>query len=208
MELNEQVWWYVARSGGIFAWVLITLSVCWGLFISTKATAKAAQPARVLDLHRFLGGLAVAFTMVHIVGLVADSYVYFGWSEVLVPFATDWKPGAVAWGILAFYLLLAVEISSLLMKHLPRRLWMGIHRLSFVVYVGSTLHGLQAGTDVLNDWYRIAMLASVNIVGFLSVVLILVHKRARDQKIAALASRSATSSGQAAADGAGEVAKV
>ena len=187
MGLNEQVWWYVSRSGGILAWLFITLSVCWGLFLSTKATAKATQPARLLDIHRFLGGMAVTFTMIHIAGLVADSYVYFGWTEVLVPFATDWKPGPVAWGIVGFYILLAVEISSLLMKHLPRHVWMGIHRLSFVLYIVATLHGLQAGTDVLNEWYRILMLASVNIVGFLSVVLILSHKRTRDKRIAALA---------------------
>ena len=187
MELNEQVWWYVARSGGIVAWLLITLSVCWGLFMSTKETAKATQPARLLDIHRFLGGLSVVFTGIHIAGLVADSYVHFGWSELFVPYATEWKPGPVAWGIVGFYILIAVEVTSLFMKHLPRGFWMGVHRLSFPLYVVTTLHGLQAGTDVLNEWYRILMIASVNIVAFLTVVLILSHKRTRDKRLAALA---------------------
>lgn len=87
--MNEQLWWFVARSGGIVAWGLVTLSVCWGLFLSTKAVAKASQPKILLDLHRFLGGLSVTFTAIHIAGLVADSYIEFGWMDILVPWATD-----------------------------------------------------------------------------------------------------------------------
>ncbi|MDH4171325.1 MAG: ferric reductase-like transmembrane domain-containing protein [Acidimicrobiia bacterium] len=176
--MNEQIWWYVARSGGIVAWGLVSLSVCWGLFLSTKAVAKASQPARLLNLHRFLGGLAVAFTGVHIAGLVADRYVSFGWLEILVPWTSEWKPTAVAWGVIALYLLLAVEITSLFMKRLPRPVWRQIHRSSFGLYVLSTVHGIQAGSDTLNVWYRMAMLTSINIVAFLTIVLVLAHRRA------------------------------
>ncbi len=175
--MSEQIWWFVARSGGIVAWGLVTLSVCWGLFLSTKAVAKASQPARLLDLHRFLGGLSVVFTAIHVAGLVADSYVAFSWLDILVPWAAGWKPTAVAWGVVAMYLLVAVEVTSLLMKRLPRSLWRQVHRASFGLYFFATIHGVQAGSDTLNVWYRMSMLASVNIVAFLSIVLILAHKK-------------------------------
>lgn len=175
--MNEQIWWFVARSGGIVAWALVTLSVCWGLLLSTRAAAKASQPKQLLDLHRFLGGLAVTFTAVHILGLVADSYVHFGWMEILVPWASEWRPTATAWGVLALYILIAVEATSLLMKHLPRPVWRQIHRSSFALYVLATLHGIQAGTDTGNVWYQMIMLASINIVAFLLVLLILAHHR-------------------------------
>ncbi len=128
--MSSQVWWFVSRSSGMTAWALLTLSVCWGLFVSTKAVAKASSPAWLLDLHRFLGGLAVTFTSIHLIGLWADSYVEFGWSELFVPMASEWKPGPVAWGIVSMYLLVAVELTSLAMKFLPRKLWRGIHALS------------------------------------------------------------------------------
>ena len=175
--MNEQVYWFVARSGGIVAWALVTLSVCWGLFLSTKAAAKTTQPAMLLDLHRFLGGLSVTFTAVHIAGLVADSYVEFGWMDVLVPWASDWKPTAVAWGVIAFWLLIAVELTSLLMKRIPRPVWRQIHRASFGLYIFATVHGIQAGSDTLNVWYRMAMLASINVVAFLTILVVLAHRK-------------------------------
>lgn len=175
--MNEQVWWFVARSGGIVAWALVTLSVCWGLMLSTKAAAKATQPKQLLNLHRYLGGLSVTFTGVHIVGLVADSYVHFGWLEILVPWTSEWQPGAVAWGVIAFYLLLTIELTSLFMKWLPKPVWRHIHRTSFGLYVFATYHGLEAGTDTGNPWYRMAMLASVNVVAFLMILLILAKRQ-------------------------------
>lgn len=176
--MNPQVWWFVARSSGIVAWALLTLSVCWGLFISTKAVAKASSPARLLDLHRYLGGLAVIFTGIHLVGLVADNYVTFGWAETFIPMASSWKPGPVAFGIVGFYLLLAVELTSLAMKRLPRRLWRWIHRSSFVLYFVATYHAITAGTDAENQWFRVVALASINIVMFLTIVLILAARKA------------------------------
>ena len=132
--MNSQVWWFVARSSGIIAWALLTLSVCWGLLLSTRLLARRVSPAWLLDLHRHLSGLAVVFTGVHLVGLVADSYVTFGWAELFIPMASSWKPGAVAFGIVAFYLLLAVEITSLAMRRLPRSLWRWVHRSSFALF--------------------------------------------------------------------------
>ncbi|MCP3991095.1 MAG: hypothetical protein GY724_18615 [Actinomycetia bacterium] len=177
IAFNEQVWWFVARSSGIAAWVLVTLSVCWGLMLSTKAAAKATQPSQILDLHRFFGGLSVAFTAIHILGLVMDSYVYFSWFEVLVPFKSQWQPREVAWGVFAFYLLLALEITSLMMKKLPKPLWRHIHRTSLALYVLATYHGITAGSDTGNVWYQMMMLASINIVAFLAILLALARRK-------------------------------
>lgn len=145
--MNDQLWWYTARSGGLVGWALLAASVLWGLSISTKALRKRARPNWMLDLHRFLGGFAVVFTAVHVIGILADRYIHFGLSAVLVPFASAWNPGAVAWGIVAMYLLIAVEVSSLLRKKLPKRAWRAIHFASFPLFIFSTVHAFTAGTD-------------------------------------------------------------
>ncbi|GIU89755.1 MAG: hypothetical protein KatS3mg010_0854 [Acidimicrobiia bacterium] len=179
--MNEQIWWHVARAGGIVAWLLLALSVTWGLLLSTKLLGRKPAPAWLLSLHRMLGGLAVVFTVVHVGGLIADSYVHFGPSDVLVPFASEWKPGPVAWGVVGFHLLLAVEVSSLLMRRIPRTAWKWVHRSSFVCFVVASLHGATAGTDASNALYRWTSVALVALAMFLTLVRVLTatSRRAR-----------------------------
>jgi DMSO/TMAO reductase YedYZ heme-binding membrane subunit len=151
--VSGQFWWYLARSGGIVAWILLASSVALGLLQAGKLIGRASGRSWVADTHQFLGSLATVFVGVHLLALVADSYVYFGWSESLVPFASDWKPGPVAIGIVGFWLLVAIEITSLAKRHLPRTLWRTVHHLSLPLFVVATVHGFLAGTDTSAPLY-------------------------------------------------------
>jgi DMSO/TMAO reductase YedYZ heme-binding membrane subunit len=152
--MNEQVWWYLSRASGIVALVLLTASVVWGVLLATRALAPHDRPAWLLDLHRWLGGVALVMTGFHIAGLVLDGYVTFGVAEILVPGASRWRPVAVAIGVVSMYLLVAVEVSSLLMRRLPRRAWRTIHVSSYLVVWSAAVHAGLAGTDVGNRAYQ------------------------------------------------------
>ncbi len=167
--MSAQIWWYTARAGGIVAWAPLAASVLWGLAISTKATKGRVRPNWMLDMHRYLGGLSVVFVAIHVFGLVADSYVHFGPSEILVPLTSSYRPGAVAWGVVAMYFLLAVELTSLARKRLPKRVWRATHALAFPVFAFSTLHGLLAGTDGGDPWLQVAMIVTSILVVLLTV---------------------------------------
>lgn len=143
----SHVWWYAARSAGIVSWILLALSVVWGVAMSGKVRPLQVTPAWMLDLHRFLGALSVVFVGVHVGAIVLDSYVHFGPVDVLVPFASSWKPVPVAWGVVGVYLLLAIELTSLARRRLPNRWWRRVHFLSYPLFVLATVHGLTAGTD-------------------------------------------------------------
>ena len=134
-------------SGGIVAWALLAAASIWGLELSTKLRSPRVRPNWTLDLHRFLGGLAVVFTAVHVASILLDSYVHFGVAELFVPFASAWHPLAVAWGIVALYLLVAVEATSLARRRMPTVLWRRVHYLSFPLFVMATVHLLAAGSD-------------------------------------------------------------
>ena len=174
---SEQLWWYVARSGGIVALVLTGLAVVWGLLVSTKAMQGGPKPKWLLGMHRWLGGLSVSFTVVHVAALVLDTYVDFGWQEILIPFASNWQPGAVAWGVVAMYLLLAVQVSSLLMKRLPRRLWRAIHLTSWLVFWFGLVHGVTAGSDAGHPLYIATMGSMTILILWLTVTRLLRTKR-------------------------------
>jgi DMSO/TMAO reductase YedYZ heme-binding membrane subunit len=145
--VNPQFWWYVARAAGVASWGLLAASLLWGILVSTRLLGRAVAPNWLLDLHRFLGALSVVFVGVHLGGLVADNYTHFGVADLLVPMASAWKPGPVAWGVVGFYLLVAVEVTSLLKKRLPTKVWRLTHLTSYPLYVLATTHVFLAGTD-------------------------------------------------------------
>jgi len=167
--MNPQFWWYVSRATGLVAWALAAFSVLWGMALATRALGAKPKAPWLLDLHRFVGGLTVLFVAAHLGALVADSYVEFGVADLLVPMASDWKPGPVTWGIVALYGLLAVELSSLLMRRLPKRLWHGIHLTSYLVFLGATVHLVTAGTDASNPVVILAVVGSLALTAFFAV---------------------------------------
>jgi predicted ferric reductase len=168
--VTSQVLWYSARAAGIVAWALAAGAVIWGLVVSTRAVAARPRPAWWFDLHRFLGGAAVAFVAIHVLSIVLDGYVHFGLVNVLVPLTGSWHPVAVAWGIVAMYLLIAVEVTSLLRRRIPRRVWRGVHFATFGLYLVATLHGFAAGTDAWSVAFTAAATASLLVVGALTLL--------------------------------------
>jgi predicted ferric reductase len=145
--VSGQFPWYVARASGLVAWGVLAAATLWGLALSTKVFRRRPRPNWILDLHRWLGGAALAFVGIHVLALLVDRYVHFGVVDVLVPFAASWHPAAVAWGVVGLYLVLAVELTSLVRPRLPRGVWRRVHYLSFGLFVTATIHGLTAGTD-------------------------------------------------------------
>jgi hypothetical protein len=145
--MNSQIWWYVARASGIVAWLFLTASVLWGIVLSTDLFRAHRRPRWLLDLHRALAGLTVGFVAIHVGALIADNFVHFDLVDVLVPFASEWKPWPTALGVIALWGLLAVEVTSLAMKHLPRRFWRAVHFTSYITFLLASLHGTFAGTD-------------------------------------------------------------
>jgi methionine sulfoxide reductase heme-binding subunit len=146
--VNEHLAWYVSRSTGIVAWGLLVASMAWGFLYATRVLGRRGRPWWMLGVHRFLGALAIVFVVVHVLAIVADNYTSFGLVDVLVPLASSWKPIPVGLGIVGMYVLLTVEVTSLLQRHLPRAVWRQIHLASYGLFGFATLHSLTAGTDV------------------------------------------------------------
>lgn len=159
--MSPQTWWYLSRSSGMVAAVLLLASLVWGVLLSTRALKPIDRPAWLLSMHRWLTMLAVVATGVHLAALVADGYVHFGPKELLVPMASTWKPGAVALGVVALYLLVLVTVTSVFMRWLPKRLWRAVHATSYAMGWLAVVHGAMAGTDASNRVYQAVALLLV-----------------------------------------------
>ena len=180
--MNPKLWWYAARASGIVAWALAAAAVLGGLVLSTRAARKRAKPAWVLDLHRFLGGLTVIAVGVHLAALAADSFVSFGWADLFVPGASSWRTVPVAFGVVAFWMLLAVEVSSLLRRRIPKRIWGRVHLLSYAVYALATVHYLRAGTERTNPILLLIVEATTAVVLGLTIVRVLAPRPDRPSR--------------------------
>ena len=136
----------------------LVASLIWGVLLATRVLRPHDRPAWLLDLHRALGGLAVVATGLHLVSLVADSYITFGVMDLMVPFASQWKPGAVALGVIGAYLIVAIQVTSMAMRRLPRSAWRAVHLTSYALVWVVSLHAGLAGSDVKNRVYQFVAL--------------------------------------------------
>jgi DMSO/TMAO reductase YedYZ heme-binding membrane subunit len=123
------------------------VTVVGGLLLSTRALQNRASPAWLLDWHRFVGGLAVVATLLHVGAVWFDDYIEFTVVDLVVPFVSPWRPTALAFGIVGLYLVLAIELTSLARRVMPQIWWRRAHRLALPALAASTVHLLMAGED-------------------------------------------------------------
>ena len=67
---------------------------------------------------------------------------------MLVPFASTWRPGAIAAGVVAGWLTLALASSFRMRKWIGQKGWRRLHYASFAAFILSVGHALTAGTDL------------------------------------------------------------
>ncbi|WP_439564997.1 2Fe-2S iron-sulfur cluster-binding protein [Microcella sp.] len=151
---DPHFWWYVTRASAVLAWVIMTAAVLWGILLSTRVFRGADNPAWLQDLHRFLGGTALVLTLIHMVSLVLDPWLAMPLDQLLIPLVAEYRPLPVALGILSFYVLAAVQLTSLAKNRLPQRFWKAVHYLSYVAVLAVAIHGAYAGTDAGAGWYQ------------------------------------------------------
>ena len=158
--------WYVARAGGITAWIAAGLAVVCGVLLGTRALGKKAGAPYLTALHRHFAFITVAATVLHLIALICDNYTHFTILDMVLPGHSAWKPIPITLGVLALWLLAAVQCSSLAMRHLPRRWWRVIHLSSYAMFGLSGLHAVLAGTDLKTTGARLAALGGTAFVIF------------------------------------------
>ncbi len=144
---QTSAYWYMARAGGMIAYLLMWFSVVWGLVLSTKVTGKLIPMPLAYGLHEFLSILAVLFAALHAAVLMGDEYIKFNIFHLLVPFIAPYEPLWTGLGTIALYLLVALTASFYVRKHIGQKLWRTLHYLTFAAYLLALAHAIMAGSD-------------------------------------------------------------
>jgi sulfoxide reductase heme-binding subunit YedZ len=144
---SVQVMWYITRSAGLTAYMVMWLSTAWGLAVSSKILDAMLHRSFTYDFHQFLSLLAIGFTVLHVGVLMADRYLPYSLAQILVPFLSPYRPVWVGIGVIALYLTLLVTVTFYIRGRIGMKAFRYIHMSSLLAYLGVTVHSLLSGTD-------------------------------------------------------------
>jgi len=160
--------WYLTRATGLVALVLLTASMALGLLSSVRYERPAWPRFVTGSLHRNTSLLALAFTAIHIVTTLADSYAPIRLQDVVIPFISAYRPLWLGLGAIAFDLMLALTITSLVRTRMSYRSWRLAHWGSYLCWPVAVVHGLGTGTDTPVRWVLALTVACVALIAVLT----------------------------------------
>jgi sulfoxide reductase heme-binding subunit YedZ len=140
--------WYASRATGVVSLVLMSAVMIIGILINRQGRLPGLPRFAVLGLHRNLSLLAVAFVAVHVLSAVADSFVSIDLAAAVIPFVSAYEPLWVGLGAVSLDIMAAVIVTSLLRRHLGRRVWRAVHWLAYASWPVAVAHSIGSSPDL------------------------------------------------------------
>jgi predicted ferric reductase len=166
--VNANDLWFTARGAGLSALLTLSVATACGALGSLASSAPGTRVV-VQYLHRTAAALGIGLIVLHVSMIVLDSKSHIGVAGALVPFASHYRPNAVALGSGTAYLLLIVAALGLARGRLAAapaaaRAWRAAHSAGYVLWATAVLHGLLAGTDRGQGWVVLLVIGCILLV--------------------------------------------
>lgn len=150
---SPKAYWFLARGSAIVAYLLLWLSMAFGLLITNKVGRSWPGTSATFDLHQFTSIAGLFFAIFHAAILLGDQYIGYEAIEIALPFASyQFKPLFVGLGQVASYGWMAVAGTFYVRKVISPAAWRLIHLASFAVFLLALVHGIFSGTDTQEAW--------------------------------------------------------
>jgi DMSO/TMAO reductase YedYZ heme-binding membrane subunit len=159
--------WIILRAAGVGAYLMLFASVAFGLVATTAPFGKRIAKQSAILIHQFLSTVGLVLLVIHVGGLLVDSFMHFAPRDVLVPGASTYRPIPVALGIIAMYAMVMVLVSSWVRRHYSSKLWRRLHLAAAPTFALAMLHGVFAGSDATRRWMFLTYVITGSIVVFL-----------------------------------------
>ncbi len=154
-------YWFITRGTGAIALVLLTVSLALGI-ADVRRMRLPNVPRFVIDaLHRNASLLALVFIVVHIATSILDGFAPIGLLDAVVPLHSAYRPIWLGLGAVAFDLMLAVTITSLVRQRLGYRTWRAVHWLAYASWPIALVHGFGTGSDAKTHWLLVLSVGCV-----------------------------------------------
>jgi predicted ferric reductase len=188
---SVQAMWYITRASGLVAYVLIWLSMVWGLGVSSKIFDVLLHGTFTYDFHQYISLLAVGFTLLHMGVLLFDGYMPYSVLQILVPFISPYRPLWIGIGVIGFYLMLLVTVTFYLRTRIGMKAFRTIHVFSLVSYWAITLHSFMSGSDSSLPSVMVLYAVTFLITLFMIIYWLVMAAQKKLEKQAALKARLA-----------------
>lgn len=186
----EYGWWLASRAAGVTAWLLFSVAVLAGLAMAGRIAGPPARKRLILQVHEHAALAGLVAVGVHGATLLGDRWLHPGPAGVLVPFVIDYRPVAVASGIVAAYLAAALGLSFYVRRRVGAARWRRLHQFTLLAWTLGLLHVLFAATDLPTIWLQLILIWTAGPV----VVLFTIRVRHARQRAAARSARTPAAS--------------
>ena len=149
---NGTALWYVTRASGVVSLLLLTAGLMLGVLGTVRWRSDRWPRFAVVSIHRNLTLFAIAFVALHVLTTIADGYAPVGLKDAVIPFVSRYRPLWLGFGAVAFDLLLALVVTSLLRARIGYRAWRAVHWLAYASWPFALVHGLGTGSDSRFGW--------------------------------------------------------
>jgi methionine sulfoxide reductase heme-binding subunit len=150
--MPDTVLWYTTRGAGAVSLVLLSGVVVLGVLSTLRFQSPRWPRFLTTGLHRNLALMTVVFLTLHIVTAVVDPFTHLGWLPAVIPFSSYYRTIWLGLGTVAFDLLLAIAITSLVRNYIGHTIWRAIHWLAYASWPIAVIHGFGTGTDAWSAW--------------------------------------------------------
>jgi predicted ferric reductase len=150
---NAETWaWYFSRATGMVALVLLTGIIVLGVLGPLRVSTDLWPRFAIRTVHRDLSLLTLVVIAIHVITITADGFVQVPLSAAVLPWGSSYSPFWTGMGALAFDLMVALVVTSLLRNRLGFRTWRFIHWGAYVSWPLAVAHGIATGTDTTAAW--------------------------------------------------------
>jgi sulfoxide reductase heme-binding subunit YedZ len=148
--------WYLTRGTGLVTLLLLTASLVLGVL---QVRRWGSPRFVVVSLHRAISLLVVVFLSVHVLTAVLDGFAPIRLVDAALPFTGSYRPIWLGLGAVAFDLIVALTVTSLLRRHLGLAAWRAVHWLAYACWPIALVHGWGTGSDTRTPWMLATTLA-------------------------------------------------
>ena len=159
-EINSSTaLWYVSRATGAVSLLLLTAVMLLGILVTRKTKLPGMPSFAVSGLHRNLSLLSTAFVIVHVLTAITDGYVTIPLTAAVIPLTSSYERFWLGLGAVAFDLMLASLITSLLRRHLSRTAWRTVHLAAYLSWPVAWFHSYFVSGDLQHGVLRLMAIA-------------------------------------------------